>query len=481
MKWHKKESFMIIDIPETFILGAASSAWQTEGWQGKKAGQNSFLDQWYQEERFVWHKGYGPAVATNFMEQYQEDIALMKEIHLTHYRTSINWSRFFTDYENLIVDEEYAAHIDSVINGLIEAGVEPMLCLEHYELPAYLLEKYDGWSSRHVVELYSKYAEIVFERYGDRVEHWFTFNEPIVIQTRCYLDAIRWPHEQNTKKWMLWSYHKTLASAFAIKIYHEKGYSGRIGCVLNPEMVYARSYSKEDQHAKDMYDLFFNRVFFDPMVKGAYPDELIDLCKEYDIYFDPTVADLKVIEENTVDFLGINQYYPKRVRAPRYQWNEATPFHPERFYESFDLPGKQMNSSRGWEIYPKVMYDMANYLKKNYGDIPWLITENGMGRENEEEYMDESGQVVDDYRIQFISEHLYWLLKAVEEGANCEGYMLWAFTDCVSPMNAFKNRYGLVRVELNQERTRSLKKSASWYRKLIDERHLSHEELPLIL
>ena len=123
----------------------------------------------------------------------------------------------FTDYEKLIIDEEYAAHIDAVINALIAAGVEPMLCLEHYELPAYLLDTYDGWSSRYVVELYSKYAAIAFERYGDRVKHWFTFNEPIVIQTRCYLDAIRWPHEQNTKKWMQWNYHKTLASALAIK------------------------------------------------------------------------------------------------------------------------------------------------------------------------------------------------------------------------------------------------------------------------
>lgn len=472
---------MLIEIPETFILGAASSAWQTEGWQGKKAGQDSFLDQWYQQERFVWHEGYGPAVATNFMEQYGEDIELMKEIHLTHYRTSINWARFFTDYEKLIVDEEYAAHIDAVINALLAAGVEPMLCLEHYELPAYLLDTYDGWSSRYVVELYSKYAAIAFERYGDRVKHWFTFNEPIVIQTRCYLDAIRWPHEQNTKKWMQWNYHKTLASALAIKTYHEKGYQGRIGCVLNPEMVYARSSSKEDQQAKKMYDLFFNRVFFDPMIKGIYPEELITLCKEHDIYFDPAKEDLEVIQQHTVDFLGINQYYPKRVRAPYYQWNAETPFHPERFYENFDLPGKQMNRSRGWEIYPKVMYDMANYLKENYGNIPWLITENGMGRENEEAFMVENGQVVDDYRIQFISQHLYWLLKAVEEGANCEGYMLWAFADCISPMNAFKNRYGLVRIERNAARTRSLKKSAYWYRELIDERRLSYEELPLIL
>ena len=117
---------MKITIPENFILGAASSAWQTEGWKGKKEGQDSFIDSWYKNEYFVWHNGYGPAVATNFMEQYQQDVDLMKSIHLTHYRTSINWARFFTDYENCIVDEEYAQHISEMIDSLIEADVEPI-------------------------------------------------------------------------------------------------------------------------------------------------------------------------------------------------------------------------------------------------------------------------------------------------------------------------------------------------------------------
>ena len=133
---------MIKKIPEGFMLGASSSAWQTEGWKGKKEGQDSYLDMWYKEEPFVWHEGYGPAGATEFYERYQEDIDMMKEIGLTHYRTSINWARFFTDYENAVVDEDYAQHISDVVDALIEAGVEPMLCLEHYEVPSYLIEKF---------------------------------------------------------------------------------------------------------------------------------------------------------------------------------------------------------------------------------------------------------------------------------------------------------------------------------------------------
>lgn len=455
---------MHIKLPEGFVLGAASSAWQTEGWSGKKDNQDSYLDAWYKNETNVWHDGYGPAVATNFMERYQDDVDIMASMGLQAYRTSINWARFFVDYDTCEVDEDYASHIDDVINALIDAGVEPMLCLEHYELPAALLDKYDGWSSRHVVDLYARYARIAFERYGDRVHQWFTFNEPIVVQTRCYLDGLRWPHEQNTAKWMLWNYHKALASAFAVKAFHEGGFEGRIGAVLNPEMAYARSTSPEDQRAREMYDLFYNKVFFDPMVRGAYPQELIDICTKWGVWPDCAPEDLEIIRTNTVNFLGINQYYPKRVRAQRFAWNPETPFHPEMFYENFDLPGRAMNKSRGWEIYPKVMYDMAMYLKENYPEVSWIVSENGMGIEGEERFTDAAGVVQDDYRIDFISQHLKWLIRAIEEGARCEGYMLWAFTDNVSPMNAFKNRYGLVRIELDEQRTRIPKKSASWYK-----------------
>lgn len=137
-------------------------------------------------------------MATDFINRFQEDVQLMKLAGLTHYRTSINWSRFLTDYENVTVDEEYAAYYDQLFDALLANGITPMICLEHYELPGYLLEKYGGWGSKTVVELFVRYAEKVFARYHPKVTRWFTFNEPIVVQTRVYLDALRWPYEQNT-------------------------------------------------------------------------------------------------------------------------------------------------------------------------------------------------------------------------------------------------------------------------------------------
>ncbi|WP_342504792.1 glycoside hydrolase family 1 protein [Sporosarcina sp. FSL K6-2383] len=465
-------STITVKIPEDFMIGAALSAWQTEGWSGKKEFQDSYIDLWYKNNKHVWHEGYGPAVATDFRNRYKEDIGYMKEIGLTHFRTSINWSRFLVDYENAEVDEEYASYIDNVIDELIASGVEPMICLEHYETPGVLFESYGGWGSKHVVELFVKYAEKVFERYGDRVKHWFTFNEPVVVQTRVYLDAIRWPFEQNTKKWMQWNYNKGLATAKVVKLFKEMGLKektgSKIGVILNPEVTYARSSAEHDQKAARIHDLFFNRVFLDPAIKGEYPEELFELMEKHDITFDSTEEELELIKGNTVDYVGINLYFPARVKSRSSSWNEDTPFHPEYYYDKFDLPGRKMNPFRGWEIYPKIMFDMGMRMKEEYGNIEWFIAENGMGVEDEYKYKNKENVIQDDYRIEFISDHLKWLLKSIEAGSNCIGYMLWAFSDNVSPMNAFKNRYGLVEIDLENNRNRAMKKSAYWYKQLIE-------------
>ncbi|MFP7478443.1 glycoside hydrolase family 1 protein [Terribacillus saccharophilus] len=465
-----------ICIPDRFILGAAASAWQTEGWSGKKESQDSYLDVWYKQNRHVWHNGYGPAIATDFYNRYQEDIGYMKEIGLTHYRTSINWSRFLIDYEEGIVDEAYATYMESMIDELHSKGIKPMICLEHYEVPAFLQEKYDGWSSPDVVDLYVLYAQRALERFGGKVDIWFTFNEPIVPQTRIYLDAIRYPHEQNTKKWMQWNYHKSLASAKVVALFRTMPINARenskIGIILNPEVTYPRSTAQHDKQAAEIYDLFFNRVFMDPSLKGTYPEELVQLLKKHNIMFEAADSDLAVIKEHTVDIVGLNLYYPHRVKAPSYQWNTDTPFHPAFYYDKFDLPGRRMNPHRGWEIYPPIIYDIGMRIKEEYGNVPWFVAESGMGVENEQRFRGGDGRIEDDYRIAFIREHLAETLRVTREGSNCLGYMLWAFTDNVSPMNAFKNRYGLVEINLEKNRERKLKKSAYWYQQVIQSKIL---------
>ncbi|NEM18558.1 glycoside hydrolase family 1 protein, partial [Escherichia coli] len=159
-------------------------------------------------------------------------------------------------------------------------------------------------ASKHVVELFVRYAEKVFERFHGKVTRWFTFNEPIVVQTRVYLDALRWPYEQSTSTWMQWNHHKVLATAKVVKLFREKGYDGTVGCILNPEVTYPRSRAPHDVRAAEMYDLFYNRVFLDPLVHGRYPQALFTLLAQHKVQWDYTADQLALIADNTVDELG---------------------------------------------------------------------------------------------------------------------------------------------------------------------------------
>lgn len=459
-----------IKIPEQFFLGAAASAWQTEGWKGKKDYQDSYIDKWYKENRDVWYQGYGPAIATDFIERYKEDISYMHEIGIECYRTSLNWSRFLIDYENIVIDESYASYYSDMLDCLIENGIQPMICLEHYEVPYQLMEKYGGWASRKVVDLFTEYAKAAFQRFGNRVKYWFVFNEPIVVQTRCYLDALRWPFHQDSALWMKWNYHKVLATAKVVEAYKKSGFNKddtKIGTIINVEKVYARSDSVKDREAADKFDLFNNRIFLDPAIKGCYEDGFFDLLAQYNIKPEVSEADLEMIRKNTVDWVGINLYHPNRVKEKSIKVSDECSFNPDRFYDMFEMPGRKMNTSRGWEIYPKIIYDFAMDMKNIYGNKEWFIAESGMGIMDEGQFRDENGMICDDYRIDYIKDNLYWAVKGIEDGSNLKGFMLWSFTDNVSPMNAFKNRYGLVEIDLDHDRDRHLKKSAYFYQDVI--------------
>ena len=394
-------------LPQDFILGASFSAWQTEGWAGKGENRDHFVDMMYKAAPERWHNGIGPMVATDFYHKWESDIDLMAQTGMETVRTSIDWTRFIDDYELGTVNEEGAKFYDQVIDGLINKGVEPMICLEHWELPVELYEKYGGYASLKVVDLYVKFAGQVFERYRGKVKYWWTFNEPIVIPQLCFMDGFWYPYVSNAKLAMQWIYGKVLCNAKTVKLFRKMNMPGTIGIILNPSLVYPRSeHNPQDVRAQEIADLFYWRSFMDPCIKGEFPEELVNLLKKEACMFDCKQEDLKIIKENTIDILGMNYYQPLRVMAQRSSWNHDAPFHPNKYFEEYNMPGKKINPWRGWEIYPKGIYDIAMRIKNEYGNIPWMIAENGMGVENETQYKDSNGVIQDDYRVEFMREHL---------------------------------------------------------------------------
>ncbi|MFV0382131.1 MAG: glycoside hydrolase family 1 protein [Breznakia sp.] len=455
-------------LPPNFEFGSSSSAWQTEGWAGKKEDQTHFVDMMYKVAPERWHNNIGPKVATDFYHRYEEDIKLMKEIGITIYRTSIDWSRFICNYETNEIDPAGLEFYTRVIDCMIEHGIEPMICLEHWELPEYLIHKYGYWDNREIMNLFVGYSKKVMDCFHDKVKHWMCINEPAAIPSESFMYGNLWPYIEDAKMSIQMNYNRVLATSLLVKYFKEKGYQGKFGSVLNYAPVYPKNPNNgKDVHAARVCDLFNFKQYTDPLVGGAFSKDYLDLLQKHDCMFESEEEDFDIIKENTLIYCGLNYYQPLRVKQRQYAWNPERGFNPEYYYD-YDTPrGIKMNISRGWEIHPKGMYDLLMDFKKNYGDAECIITEMGMGVSNEEQFKDEQEVIQDEYRIEFLSEHLVWILKAMEEGVNCIGAMNWTFTDNLSPVNAFKNRYGFVEIDFSQDLKRRIKKSGYWVKEMM--------------
>lgn len=453
--------------PDNFWWGAATSGPQSEGDFNKK--NKSVFDYWYEIEPEAFFDNVGPKVASNFYNSYKEDIAMIKEIGLNSLRTSIQWTRLIKNFETAEVDEDGVEFYNNVIDEIIKNEMVPVINLHHFDLPIELYEKYGGWESKHVVDLFVKFAKVAFDLYADRVKYWTTFNEPIVVVEGQYLYQFHYPKLVDGKKAMQVLYNLNLASAKVIKAFRDGGYgkdNGKIGIVLNLTPAYPRDKNnEEDLKASKIADDFFNNSFLDPSVKGEFPKNLVKLLKEEKVIWESTEEELEIIKNNTIDFLGVNYYQPRRVKAKESEIDSSRGWMPDKYFDNYEMPGRRMNPYRGWEIYPEAMYDIAINIRDNYNNIPWYISENGMGVEGEEKYINSSGYVEDDYRIDFIKEHLLNLHKGIEEGANCFGYHMWTPIDCWSWSNAYKNRYGFIAVDLNTQK-KTIKKSGKWIKEV---------------
>lgn len=456
-----------------FMWGGACSGPQSEGRYDGDGKAGSIWDYWYEKEPERFFDRIGPGRASDFCHQYKEIIAAMKAAGIRSYRTSIQWSRLIKDREGT-VNEEGVRFYRAVFDELIAQGIEPMACLFHFDMPMYWMEM-GGFENRDTVKAFADYAEVCFTLFGDKVKYWMTFNEPVVVVEGGYLFGFHYPVICDAKKGAQVAYHMQLASSMAVERFRKVKEEGQIGIVLNLTPSYCRDESDPaDKKAADITDILFNRSFLDPSVKGVYPGELIDLLKEEGVIPETQQGDSEVIRANTVDFLGVNYYHPRRVKARETSYEG--PLTPDKYYEEYTFEGMKMNTSRGWEIYEKALYDIAINVRDNYGNIPWFVSENGMGVQDEERFIDEDGFVCDDYRIAFIRDHLKWLHKGIEEGSRCFGYHLWCPFDSWSWTNAYKNRYGLIRVDVKNDCKIHLKRSAEWYRKLSEENGFSSEE-----
>ena len=351
-----------------------------------------------------------------------------------------------------------------------EAGIEVFVNLYHFDMPAYLFRR-GGWESREVVEAYASYARAAFAEFGQEIEHWFTFNEPIVEPEQRYEHGAWYPFVRDFARARCVQYGISLAHSLAVGAFRELQASG----VVRPDAkiglinCFAPPYTREDPSEADleavrMTDGLCNRWWLDLVTKGTLPADVIDTLAERGVVLPARPGDEAILAQGVVDWLGFNYYQPTRVQAPAHDVDE---YGNPCFADPYVWPDAVMNKSRGWEIYPKGIYDFAMTMTRDYPELEWFVSENGIGIEEDRAERTADGAIDDAaYRVPFVRDHLRWIAQAIDEGAKCRGYHYWGVIDCWSWNNAYKNRYGFVEVDLTHDYERRLKASASWLRKV---------------
>lgn len=454
--------------PDNFWWGSAISGPQSEGSAPGDGKGDNIWDHWYQEDPTIFFDQVGPSETSEVYTHFKEDIQLMKATGHNTMRTSIQWSRLIPNGTGE-VNPEAVRFYSEYIDELIANDIEPFINLYHFDMPFALQEK-GGWENKDVVEAYVNYAKTCFELFGDRVKKWFTHNEPIVPVEGGYLYQFHYPAVVDMKRAVQVAYHESLAGAKAIKVYHALKQDGEIGIILNLTPSYPRDANDpEDVKAAKLADAFFNRSFLDPAIHGEFPQDLVELLTELDYLPDYTDEELAIIRENTIDLLGINYYQPRRIQKKESSERLSDKPMPDDYFDNYIWPERKMNPYRGWEIYEKGIYDCLINVRDNYGNIPCFISENGMGVEGEERFRNAEGMIEDDYRIDFLKDHLSYVHKAIEEGCNVKGYHMWTCMDNWSWTNAYKNRYGFISIDLDNHKQRTIKKSGYWFKAVADQ------------
>lgn len=462
--------------PKDFLFGAASASYQVEGaWNEDGKG----LSNWdvFSKLPGKTFEGTNGDIAVDHYHRYAEDIGLMAEMGLESYRFSISWPRIMPKGKGE-VNEKGIEFYNNLIDECLKYGIVPFVTLYHWDLPQ-ALEEAGGWTNKNTVEAFVEYARVCFEAFGDRVKHWITFNETIVFCAHGYLAGAHPPGIVNDpKKYFQATHNVFLAHGRALKEYKRLNQYGEIGITHVFSPAFSIDDNKDNIWAADHSNEFELNWYYDPILKGNYPEYVVNIIENNGWTPDWTATELNEIKEAAAlnDFIGLNYYQPKRV-AKNTASKEAVPTGREKAtgapgnvsfdgaYKTVKLEDK-VYTKWGWEISPEGFLQGLRMLKKRYGDIKIYITENGLG--DEDPIIE--GEIVDVPRINYIKEHLRAVKTAIGEGINLKGYYAWSVIDLLSWLNGFKKQYGFIYVDHKNNYNRKKKLSFYWYKHIIETR-----------
>ncbi len=403
----------------------------------------------------------------DFYHRFESDLALMAEMGFSVFRISIAWSRIFPRGDEESPNEAGLAYYDRLIDAIVANGMTPLVTISHYETPLHLAKTYDGWRDRRLIGFYERYARTLFERFGDRVKHWLTFNEINAITMAPLMAGGIWTPREELSTSQLYQaiHHELVASASVTKMAHELDPEFKIGCMILSMPVYPLSPDPADVWEAKRIE-HENYAFGDIHCRGEYPGYLLRMFREEGVELDITDSDREILK-NTVDFVSFSYYMSVAATA-----DPAKQIRGEGNVLG-GVPNPTLEKTAwGWALDPMGLRIVLNDYYERWGK-PLFIVENGLGAKDELVEVDGVKTVVDDYRIEYLRNHLRAVREAVEDGVDLWGYTWWGPIDVVSAGTAqLSKRYGFVYVDRNDDGSGSLerykKKSFDYYRRVIE-------------
>ncbi|WP_159737581.1 6-phospho-beta-glucosidase [Vibrio atypicus] len=450
--------------PHNFLWGGAIAANQVEGafnQDGKGLSTSDMLPNGIlsphqaREERTDGIKD----LAIDFYNRYPEDIELFDEMGFNCLRLSIAWTRIFPNGDELEPNEAGLAYYDKIFDELAKHNMQPFVTLSHYEMPYALVENYGGWGSRKLITFFERYARTVLERYQHKVKLWLTFNE-INMSLHAPFTGVGLPEEASEQAIYQAIHHQLLANAKAVNLCHEIIPDAQIGNMLLGAMNYPYTCNPDDviaaMHENNKW-LFFGDV----QTRGKYPGYMLRYFREHGIDIAMESGDVELLASASVDFISFS-YYASGCAS-------ADPKQKEVGNIVDSVPNPYLDKSQwGWLIDPKGLRILLNFLHDRY-QKPLFIVENGLGARDE---VTPEGEIVDDYRIAYLNDHLVQAREAILDGVELMGFTSWGPIDLVANSTAeMSKRYGYIYVDRHNDGSGTLerkrKKSFYWYQGVI--------------
>lgn len=449
--------------PKDFFWGASSSAFQIEGAWDEDGKGLSVRDMMPVPEGIA-----NIRVASDHYHRYKEDIKLLAEMGLKMYRFSIAWTRILPDGTGDINPKGIAFYND-LIDECLKYNIEPLVTILHFDIPI-SLHQAGEWENPATIDAYLEFCKILFENFGDRVKYWLTNNE---YNLSVLFVAEQHQNDKGDLKGTFQANHNCIvAQARAITMLHEMCPDAKIGPAPNIHYVYPASCKPEDVIAAQDFNAYRNWLALDLACKGEYNRIAWSILENDNALPDINEDDFDSLQKGKPDFIAFNYYETHTVEAypqgkPMIEEIGPHPFKKEGYWHG--IPNPYFDYTQfGWQVDAIGLRITLRALNDRYG-LPLIITENGLGAYDK---VEEDGTIHDDYRIEYLHNHIHQMHIAMDEGANVFGYCPWSAIDLVSTHEGFNKRYGFIYVNRdedgNHDYRRIPKKSFHWYKHIIE-------------